>query len=261
VPKEEYKEQGREVLLGDLPAYIAGDLDSNTAVVVAYDIYGFTGNRTRAICDELAQAGHLVVLPDFFRGERWTAQREAEEQASKPQWIKARSAPDNIIVAFANQVWPFLTRAHASRRVGLLGFCWGGYASFLLAGLTYPSHLTSNADGGEHGERALACAVGVHSALRLFNANVQGSDAVSACRVLRCPALLMQAGNDPAESKPGAECHRALLESIRGSDCAVEEFPEMLHGWVPRGDLADPAVSRDVAKAMARIKTFLSTHL
>ncbi len=62
-------------------------------MVVAYDIYGFTGNRTRAICDELAQAGHLVVLPDFFRGERWTAQREAEEQVRQLQWVLITLSP------------------------------------------------------------------------------------------------------------------------------------------------------------------------
>jgi hypothetical protein len=35
----------------------------------------------------------------------------------------------------------------------------------------------------------------------------------------------------------------------------------MLHGWLPRGDLADPAVRRDAAAAMGRLKGFLNKHL
>ena len=58
-------------------------------IIWCYDIYGFEvieitkckhcfvvpqfvlcqGGRTRQLCDMLADAGYLVILPDFFRGE------------------------------------------------------------------------------------------------------------------------------------------------------------------------------------------------
>lgn len=84
----EYKQQGCTEMVGDLPIYLVGPSPSLTAIIVGYDIYGFEGGRIRNICDELSQAGHLVVLPDFFRGDCWSAEREAAEVATKMDWIK-----------------------------------------------------------------------------------------------------------------------------------------------------------------------------
>jgi len=36
----------------------------------------------------------------------------------------------------------------------------------------------------------------------------------------------------------------------------IHEFPDMLHGWVNRGDLSDPKVARDVRLAMDLATTF-----
>ena len=46
-----------------------------------------------------------------------------------------------------------------------------------------------------------------------------------------------------------------------GAQCSVEEFAEMKHGWVPRGDLCDAAVRRDVSLAMRRVLAFVAEHL
>ena len=50
-----------------LPCYEVGSGDR--AVIVAYDIFGFTENkRTRLVCDQIAAAGMRVIMPDFYRG-------------------------------------------------------------------------------------------------------------------------------------------------------------------------------------------------
>ena len=50
-----------------LPCYEVGSGDR--AVIVAYDIFGFTENkRTRLVCDQIAAAGMRGIMPDFYRG-------------------------------------------------------------------------------------------------------------------------------------------------------------------------------------------------
>ena len=80
---------GSEFLIGDLPVYVSKGQgkEITSAVLVGYDIYGFHGGRIRSICDEIAAAGYLVILPDYFRGDCWTAEREAVESANKMNWL------------------------------------------------------------------------------------------------------------------------------------------------------------------------------
>ena len=74
--------------------------------------------------------------------------------------------------------------------------------------------------------------------------------------------MLLQAGNDPDNTKPGGAVHQALGKHPGfGAKCVVEDFPEMKHGWLPRGDLSQPAVARDVAAAMKKVLAFLDQHL
>ena len=90
-----YTPRGSEEKLGDLPLYVAGE-KSEFALIVSYDIYGFHGGRIRNICDQLADQGYYVVLPDFFRGECWTAERNETEPDAKMPWIKAMSNPESV---------------------------------------------------------------------------------------------------------------------------------------------------------------------
>lgn len=83
-----YDQKGHTDMLGDLPVYIVGPSPSLTAVIVSYDIYGFNGGRIRNICDEFAQSGHLVILPDYFRGDCWSAEREKNEPDVKKEWVQ-----------------------------------------------------------------------------------------------------------------------------------------------------------------------------
>ena len=50
------------------------------------------------------------------------------------------------------------------------------------------------------------------------------------------------------------------------SDCLltcpqIVEFPEMSHGWLPRGDMSKPEVSRDVKKTMENLFAFFGKNL
>ncbi|KAF0708501.1 hypothetical protein As57867_006312, partial [Aphanomyces stellatus] len=55
------------------------------------------------------------------------------------------------------------------------------------------------------------------------------------------PQLVLAAGNDPAWLKPGGSVEKTL--QARGIASKFRDFPDVVHGWVNRGDLAEPAVA------------------
>jgi dienelactone hydrolase len=139
------------------------------------------------------------------------------------------------------QVLGFMKKQSVNR-IGFCGFCFGGYAAFMASqtGL-------------------LDCAIGVHSSIKIFN--FHGSSELAGADKCTCPQMLVQAGNDAENTKPGGEVDKFLATKPFGSECVFHEFKEMSHGWVPRGDLSDAAVRRDVAASMSLIGQFLNKHM
>lgn len=208
-------------------------------MVCIYDIYGYVGGRVRQVCDEMAAEGYFVVLPDLFRGDAWSTERD---DSTKMEWMKSVSEPAKVEADLTDTVLPWV-KAQGVDAIGVVGLCFGGYAGWLASktGLVQ------------------AC-VGVHSATKLFN--FHGTSEWDQVPLLKCPQMLLQAGNDPANTKPGGEVSAALARQAGwGAECEFEEYADMLHGWLPRGDLDDPKVRRGCAAAMRRLLAFLDKHL
>jgi len=238
----DYAARGAVSLLGDLPIYTVGSAECRKAVIVGYDIYGFDAGRTREVCDYIADAGYYVLLPDFMRGAAWTPELEVNEPEKKGPFIKSFSKPEDILRDTTSLILPFL-QEQGIAKIAFAGFCFGGYVAYLVSQL----------EGG------LTCALGVHSSIRIFN--FHGSNENEATRLVTCPQMLIQAGNDSPDGKPGSEVETILLSKPFGASCVLKEFPDMVHGWTLRGDLTDEKVARDVALTMDLIMQFLNTHL
>ncbi len=81
---------------------------------------------------------------------------------------------------------------------------------------------------------------------------------------MRTPTMMLAAGNDAADVKAGGLMHAALLRSSSGvkeSDLHFQEFATMTHGWVNRGDLADPAIAAGAEEALSLVEGFFRQHL
>ena len=52
-----------------------------------------------------------------------------------------------------------------------------------------------------------------------------------------------------------------LGKQVLGDGVEIIEFPDMRHGWTVRGDLADPAIERDVKKAFNLVLAFFGKYL
>jgi hypothetical protein len=90
--------------------------------------------------------------------------------------------------------------------------------------------------------------------------NLFGSPEVEQAEALKCPQLILPAGNDPDNLKAGGDVQRVLLSKPFGEDCEIHEFPDMKHGWVVRGDLNDPLCARDVKLALDMATEYLKKH-
>lgn len=214
------------------------------AIIVASDIWGFEAGRHRQVCDVLAiRLNAVVYLPDFFHGDPCTPEKAPGTPAFGTwarQWQPGKVTAD--LQAVVDHLEPL------SLSVGIVGFCWGTYAAVLArstdlvhaAALVHPSHRPQLEQVHAMSEAK------VDALLR------GGEDA-------QCPTLMLTAGNDDKRCKPGG-VEEALLRGA-ATPARLVEFDEMKHGWVIKGDVADPTVARDVQRAVAEVIDWFGAHL
>eukprot|EP01096_Ripella_sp_DP13-Kostka_P016146 TRINITY_DN776_c0_g1_i2.p2 TRINITY_DN776_c0_g1~~TRINITY_DN776_c0_g1_i2.p2 ORF type:complete len:260 (-),score=109.90 TRINITY_DN776_c0_g1_i2:39-779(-) len=231
-PSESYVQKGTVVRFQDLDLYVVGS--GETAVIVVYDIFGFNGGRVRQVCDSLAEQGHTVVLPDFYRGEAWDpANFPPPSFPDLIAWIQRVGGWDAVTKPdVVERVVPFLrNEKKITGKIGIIGFCWG--ASVAVA--------SSQFEGLVH------AVAGIHPS---FVDEKLVSEAT-------CPQLFCPAGNDA----PTDPLKAVLDQKPFGDRCVYHPFPDMLHGWSVRGDLNDPTVARDVALVFDLVFSFFDKEL
>eukprot|EP00051_Salpingoeca_urceolata_P016597 m.221800 g.221800 ORF g.221800 m.221800 type:complete len:259 (-) comp18726_c0_seq3:105-881(-) len=238
--KVDYTPQGKEETIGDMACYVASpDAPTEKAVIVIPDIFGVNSGRIKAICDQLATEGFLVVEPDFFRGEPFPEGGDVPKDL--PAWCK-RFPADKVFGDVNDHVVPYL-EGKGIKSIGLWGFCWGSWAIFhICANPAVPASIK----GG----------VNCHPSLKL-EAWVWESSPVELADKVTKPQLLNSASNDPDFVLEGGDVINKLKAKPFGADCDVKNFGDMQHGWVNRGDISQEAVARDVRLAIERGVAFL----
>ncbi|KAF2977912.1 hypothetical protein EK904_008431, partial [Melospiza melodia maxima] len=104
--KFDYGGRGQEVQVGHIKAYICKpSASTDKAVIVIHDIFG-------AIC------------PDFFVGQE--AWKPSNDWATFNDWVKTREA--SKIDKEVDVVLKYLKDQCGAKRIGVIGFCWGGAA-------------------------------------------------------------------------------------------------------------------------------------
>lgn len=102
--------------------------DNAPVVVVIHEIFGLSG-WVRGVADQLAADGFIAIAPDLLSIERGGATTDSMPHADARAMI-GRVTPDkmNAMVAAVAQYGMNLP---AARKVyGVVGYCWGGTASF-----------------------------------------------------------------------------------------------------------------------------------
>ncbi|XP_048371140.1 carboxymethylenebutenolidase homolog isoform X1 [Sphaerodactylus townsendi] len=121
----DYRSLGCEISVEHISAYLCKpSLSAEKAVIVIHDIYGWQLPNTRCIVDMLAANGYLAILPDFYKGqEPW---KPSNDWSTFNEWLKTRDAKK--INTEADVVLKYLKEQRNVKKIGVIGFCWGGAA-------------------------------------------------------------------------------------------------------------------------------------
>ena len=68
-PLHEGEPRGIESTINGISCYMIGRRNDDSAVIVFPDLFGYRFTNTRLICDEIADSGFLVIMPDIFNGD------------------------------------------------------------------------------------------------------------------------------------------------------------------------------------------------
>jgi len=265
-PPQGYVAKGVMQGVDGVQCYVVGG-DGRDAIIVGHDIFGLRSGRTQQICDELAESlGVLVVLPVFFEGGcaggEVTGDAVSRALGGSPgagfferagHWMKAVYHAPALLRGIKAHNWATVApkvdavfamlRQRGVERVGILGFCWGGWLAFRLSC-----------------REDVLCGVSAHPSQSQICSMLK-EDFSGICEAIRCPQMLLAAREDKPDIKEGGIAERVLSAKPFGSDCVFRTFGEMKHGWVNRGNLEHEAVARDTAEALRLTKDFFRKHL
>uniref|UniRef100_A0A0E0L2W1 Carboxymethylenebutenolidase homolog n=1 Tax=Oryza punctata TaxID=4537 RepID=A0A0E0L2W1_ORYPU len=108
-------------------AYLLKAVKNNngTGVLLLSDVFGFEDSATRDFAYRVACHGYNVLVPDLFRGSPW---KKAADRDGFDAWL-ASHATERVsgdIDACTNWLVDEFTAAGVSRKLGVIGFCYGG---------------------------------------------------------------------------------------------------------------------------------------
>lgn len=106
--------------------------DAAPVVVVIHEIFGMS-DWVRAVADQLAAEGFIAIAPDMLsgKGPGGGGTRSLDSQAVGPAIRDLDRAEINRRLRAAGEYAMALPAA--AKRVGAVGYCWGGSTSWLLA--------------------------------------------------------------------------------------------------------------------------------
>ena len=206
-----------------LSAYQAGSADAATSVVIIQEIFG-VNVHIRSVVDMYADLGYLAIAPAMFdRAERGVDLDYTEEGMAAG--FAVRDQVDWLVTP--RDVGAAVEHVRRDRPVAVIGYCWGGGASWLAA-----SELNIDAAVSYYGGQ-----------IKQF-----------LDRAPKCPMLLHFGETD----------HSIPLDDVNVIHEAYPDIPLYVYEDAGHGFNCDIRASYNpqaAAQALARTKAFLAEHL
>ncbi|KAL3417362.1 dienelactone hydrolase [Phlyctema vagabunda] len=242
---KEYVPRGTYVDIGGLKTYVTGasPVTATKAIVVIYDIFGFSPQLLQGLdgigATDYPKDGdgeeYVLFVPDLFEGcpaeVSWYPPETPEQIQKLGAWYATRT-PQMAV----DRVPGFLVdveRAYGKKSWGVLGYCWGGKATSLLASTSPP-------------QIAFKIVVQCHPAL------IEPAEALS----ITIPTLVL------ASKDEDLAVVQSYVENLacNGEQKALHVFDDMVHGWLSaRGDLEDVRVRDEWVRGYGLINEFLKS--
>jgi len=102
--------------------------DNAPVVVVIHEIFGLSG-WVRGVADQLAADGFIAIAPDLLSMERGGATPDSMAWADARNMI-GRVTPEKMNAMVAAVAQYGMSLPAAAKSYGVVGYCWGGTASF-----------------------------------------------------------------------------------------------------------------------------------
>ncbi|XP_030536072.1 endo-1,3;1,4-beta-D-glucanase-like [Rhodamnia argentea] len=208
---------GRLEQLGSLNAYVVGSRDSELAILLLSDIFGFEAPNFRKIADKVAAAGFYVVAPDYFKGDTY-----APENPERPLmvWIKDHETDKGF-----EDTKPIVQalKSKGISKIGAAGFCWGAKVAVELA----------------------KCEL-IQAAVLLHPAFVTADD----IKGVKVPTAVLAAEIDHISPLELIKQFEEALAAKPEVDGFVKIYPKTSHGWTTRYKAEDEAAAMEAHSDM-----------
>ncbi|POM75624.1 Putative endo-1,3-1,4-beta glucanase [Phytophthora palmivora] len=220
--------------------FVAGPRQAKRGVLVFPDIFGPDSGRIKEDAEALAKLGYTVVLVDAADGD-YPASLDGVDVSA---WAQKNSFEKVSGAHVANAI-AYLQEVVSTESICSYGYCWGAYVGAKQSALPIP---------------VIKGHVSFHPSW-MVEQFVNGEGAVEKMATsISVPQLLCAAGNDPPLVSEGGTVEKILKSKpIIAEQSNVVNFPGMIHGWVCRGDIDDPATKKAVNKAWHLAIQFIQT--
>lgn len=199
---------------GKIPAYVArpAKAGKHPVVLVVQEIFG-VHEHIKDMCRRYAKMGYYAIAPEMF-ARQGDVSKMTDIGAILSQVVS--KVPDAQVCADLDAAVAFAKASgHAdARRVGLVGYCWGGRTAWLYA----------------HHNPQLKAAVAYYGLLNGMKSDIKPADPVDFAADIKVPVLGLYAGTD-AFVKPEVidQMRAGIAKSGSGSEIVV--FPNVNHGF------------------------------
>ncbi|KAJ9131709.1 Dienelactone hydrolase family protein [Coniochaeta hoffmannii] len=208
---------GKETKLNTNATYVSGT-NPSVAIVVIHDLFGWKWNNLRLLADHFAaEADATVYVPDFFGGEALDPEKILAarwEELDLPDFVWRRNNKEvrgPEMVEFVGAL-----RRQGFERVGAVGYCYGGWAVFRLAGAEW-----------EEGRRLVDFVSAGHPS---------GLTAKEIVGVrIDVPVQLLAPEHD-GQFTPELKLHAFVALQKKGVSFEYQHFPGVEHACLTRGD-------------------------
>ncbi|CUS13835.1 unnamed protein product [Tuber aestivum] len=240
VISHDYTPKGAFETAANFKSYISGSKTSKTGILVIFDIFGYFPQTLQG-ADILASADHLVVMPDFFKGEVAEPNCYPPDTPEKGKALREFfNGPANLKDGEGNvrAVAEGLRKEFPGvERWGLVGYCWGGKVAAVVSGPETP----------------FAASAQLHPAMM----------DVEDLKKVTIPHLVLPSGDEPADV---IEAYREELavhpnKAVKEKSY-IEVYDKMVHGWMAaRAQLADEEVWGEYERGYRQVLTFFRDSL
>ncbi|XP_049354470.1 endo-1,3;1,4-beta-D-glucanase-like [Solanum verrucosum] len=214
--------------LRGLKTYVSGSSDSQKAILLISDIFGYEAPNLRKLADKVAAEGYYVVVPDFFYGEPYNPENK---ERTVQVWLQSHGT--DIGFEDAKQVIAALKDKGISA-IGAAGFCWGGKVVVQLA-------MSEN----------------IQAAVLLHPSFVSVDD----FKEVKAPIAILGAEIDHLTPPELFMQFKEILSSKPEVDSFVKIYPGVAHGWTVRYNEEDKKAVQSAEEAHQDMLNWFAKHV